>query len=137
MLCLPNLFKLWLILTCLAALPWLDCLLIYKALFPINTLLASGREVGEKYIGHYCTRFFCPLFVVMIDCTWCQILGRVPTLQEGNAMESVFNLPWINHSPIVLGTVSIIAFFTCDHWFFLTYDSLVLPMFLPNFRLEI
>ncbi|KAL1811759.1 hypothetical protein DCAR_0623882 [Daucus carota subsp. sativus] len=30
--------------------------------------------------------------------------GRVPTLQEGNAMESVFNLPWINHSPIVLGS---------------------------------
>ncbi|KAL8101774.1 hypothetical protein AgCh_033607 [Apium graveolens] len=29
---------------------------------------------------------------------------RVPTLQEGNAMESVFNLPWSNHSPILLGS---------------------------------
>lgn len=41
-------------------------------------------------------------------------------------MESVFNLPWINHSPIVLGTVtSTIAFFTRDHCFSLTNDSLV------------
>ncbi|KAK1370557.1 protein root UVB sensitive 6 [Heracleum sosnowskyi] len=30
--------------------------------------------------------------------------GRVPTLQEGNAMETVFNLPWSNHNPIVLGS---------------------------------
>ncbi|KAK4476804.1 hypothetical protein RD792_015964, partial [Penstemon davidsonii] len=29
--------------------------------------------------------------------------GRVPTLQEGNSMETIFCLPWKDHRPIVLG----------------------------------
>ncbi|KAG9135498.1 hypothetical protein Leryth_007254 [Lithospermum erythrorhizon] len=29
--------------------------------------------------------------------------GRVPTLQEGNSMESIFNFPWTKQRPIVLG----------------------------------
>ncbi|KAL3635211.1 Protein root UVB sensitive 6 [Castilleja foliolosa] len=28
--------------------------------------------------------------------------GRVPTLQDGNSMENIFNLPWNKHRPIVL-----------------------------------
>ncbi|KAK2987001.1 hypothetical protein RJ640_024899, partial [Escallonia rubra] len=30
--------------------------------------------------------------------------GRVPTLQEGNAMENIFNFPWSKERPIVLGS---------------------------------
>lgn len=29
--------------------------------------------------------------------------GRVPTLQEGNMMESIFNFPWSKERPVVLG----------------------------------
>ncbi|KAE9445413.1 hypothetical protein C3L33_22689, partial [Rhododendron williamsianum] len=30
--------------------------------------------------------------------------GRVPTLQEGNMMESIFNFPWSKERPVVLGS---------------------------------
>ncbi|CAI9101484.1 OLC1v1038818C1 [Oldenlandia corymbosa var. corymbosa] len=30
--------------------------------------------------------------------------GRVPTLQEGNGMENIFNFPWSKNRPIVLGS---------------------------------
>ncbi|XP_075501899.1 protein root UVB sensitive 6-like [Primulina tabacum] len=30
--------------------------------------------------------------------------GQVPTLHEGNSMENIFNLPWKEHRPIVLGS---------------------------------
>ncbi|KAF3660582.1 Protein root UVB sensitive 6 [Capsicum annuum] len=29
--------------------------------------------------------------------------GRVPTLQDGNSRENIFNFPWKNHRPIILG----------------------------------
>ena len=29
--------------------------------------------------------------------------GRVPTLQEGNGMENIFNFPWSKNRPIILG----------------------------------
>lgn len=29
--------------------------------------------------------------------------GRVPTLQDGNSRENIFNFPWKKHRPIVIG----------------------------------
>lgn len=43
------------------------------------------------------------LFVIFVGFMVFFFVGRVPTLQEGNMMESIFNFPWSKERPVVLG----------------------------------
>ncbi|KAM7470236.1 hypothetical protein LguiA_008419 [Lonicera macranthoides] len=61
-------------------------------------LLSSYQEV-KSVVLHTLNR---ARFTVAVE-TFLKT-GRVPTLQEGNVMETVFNFPWSKDRPIVLGS---------------------------------
>lgn len=58
------------------------------------------------------------------------LLGRVPSLQEGNLNENVFRFPWLKEGPVVLGMLCkdlvffVLLILNCDHlvsWFNLIF----------------
>ncbi|KAM7474494.1 hypothetical protein LguiB_021737 [Lonicera macranthoides] len=82
---------------------------------PIYKAFAKGENIGDVTAKGECVGNVADLvksvvlhtlnrarFTVAVE-TFLKT-GRVPTLQEGNVMETVFNFPWSKDRPIVLGS---------------------------------